>query len=70
MESNKLKRSRDLLLVYGDNRIINSGTEKARWMSIEDCFSYYSPFSELKITMEFPDHDQGQINSEEVTSAL
>ena len=42
-------------------------------MSIEDCFSYYSPFSpfsEPKITMEFPDHDQSQINSEEVSSVF
>ena len=71
MENNKLRRSRDCLMVSGENRslVISSGKDKAIWMSIDDCFSYYSPFSpfsESKITMELPDHDQSQINSEEV----
>ena len=70
MESNKLRRSRDLF------RSVRRVTEvsavektKANWMSIDDCFPYYSPFSPFsdpKITMELSDHDQSQANSEEV----
>ena len=74
MENDKLSKSRDLSRsVRRITEIISSGKDTARWMSIDDFFSYYSPFSpfsEPKITMDPPDQDQGQINPEEVSFVL
>lgn len=74
MVNDKLSRSCDQShSVRRITEIISSGKDTARWMSVDDFFSYYSPFSpfsEPKITMDLPDQDQGQINSEEVSFVL